>query len=123
MHWSDSLGWQMAEFLYSEVRDTIKVQCSDMPFLVVTCDETTSCDNGSWMSIHAYVCQDWSRISLLIGLKRIVEAPNADHLTSVVLEALQSGVGVGASNLSSRLLCFGANGITVFQGARTGVTI
>jgi hypothetical protein len=123
MHWSDSSGWQMAEFLYAEVRDAIKVQCSDAPFFAVTCDETTSCDNGSWMSIHAYICQDWSRIPLLIGLKRIIEAPNADHLTSVVLEALQSGAGVGAGDLSSRLLCFGADGVTVFQGARTGVTV
>jgi hypothetical protein len=41
----------MAEFLYAQVCDAIKVQCSSAPFLALTCDETTSCDNGSWMSI------------------------------------------------------------------------
>jgi hypothetical protein len=101
----------MAEFLNAKVRDAIKVQCFAAPFLTITCDETTSCDNGSWMSVHAYIYEDWSQIPLLIGLKRIVEAPNADHLTSVVLEALQSGAGVGPRDLSSRLLCFGADGV------------
>jgi hypothetical protein len=60
---------------------------------------------------------------LLIGLKKIVHAPTADHLTSVVVEALEIGVGVGTGELGGHLLCFGADGITVFQGARTGVTV
>jgi hypothetical protein len=123
MHWCDSSGWQMAEFLYAQVRDAIKVQCSSAPFLALTCDETTSCDNGSWMSIHAYICQDWARIPLLIGLKKIVQAPTANHLTSIVVEALEIGAGIGVGELGGCLLCFGADGVTVFEGARTGVTV
>jgi hypothetical protein len=58
----------------------------------------------------------------LIGLKRIVEAPNADLLTFVVVEALESGARIGIGELSSRLFYFWANGLIVFQGARMEVT-
>lgn len=44
MHWSYTLGWQMAEFIYDVVKEEIKSQVGD---LAVNCDQTTLVDNGS----------------------------------------------------------------------------
>jgi hypothetical protein len=58
MHWSESSGWIMAEFMFDVVKAEIKAEVSAAPYVVLTCDETTIVDNGSWMSIHAYTCQN-----------------------------------------------------------------
>jgi hypothetical protein len=39
----------------------------------------------------------------------------------VVLGALKEGRGVGTEEIKSKLLSFGVDGITIFQGARTSV--
>jgi hypothetical protein len=53
MHWSDSSGWIMAEFMYDVVKEEIKVEVHAASYVVLICDETTTVDNGSWISIHA----------------------------------------------------------------------
>jgi hypothetical protein len=104
----------MGEFIYGEVQSAIKSKVSSVQFLAITCDETTSVDNGSWLSVHAYVYEDWTRVPHLIALSRIQEAPTADHLIPVIVEALEKGGGVGSEDLREKLLCFGADGVTVF---------
>jgi hypothetical protein len=70
IHWSDSNGWVMAEFIYIEVTAAIKPKVQFAPFFAISCNETISVDNGSWLSVHAYICEDWSRIPYLIALKK-----------------------------------------------------
>jgi hypothetical protein len=55
MHWFDSSGWHMIEFLYTEVCDAIKIQRSVALFLIIMCNETTNYNNSSWMSVHTYI--------------------------------------------------------------------
>jgi hypothetical protein len=123
MHWSDSSGWIMAEFMYDVVKEEIKAEVHVASYVALTCDETTTVDNGSWMSIHAYTCQNWVRVPFLIGLEKVVEAPSTDHFMKVLLQALERGGGIDAGDAARKLLCFGADGVTVFQGTRTGVTV
>jgi hypothetical protein len=81
MHWFDSSGWIMADFIYVEVTAAIKSKVQSALFFALSCDETTSVDNGNWRSVHAYICENWSRIPYLIALRKVCQAPNADHLT------------------------------------------
>jgi hypothetical protein len=74
------------------------------------------------LSVYAYVCENWSQIPYLIALKKVCKASNANHLTAVVLGALEEGGGLGTSDIARKLLSFGADGVTVFKGAMTGVT-
>jgi hypothetical protein len=37
-------------------------------FISITCNEIIMMDNTSWVSIHAYVAQNWNHISILISL-------------------------------------------------------
>lgn len=122
-HWTDSSGWIMAEFLYDMVRSEIRSRVSSTDFVAVTCDETTSVDNGSWLSCHAYVCENWERVPYLVALTKVIEAPTANTFLELILQSLEKGAGVGPDALERMLLCFGADGVSAFQGCRTGVTV
>ena len=122
MHWSDNSGWIMAEFMYAEVRTAISRVLVGANYVALTCDEVSTIDNGSWISIHAYVVQNWSRIPYLISLERVVEGGGSDNLTQVIIDALTGAAKIERPALSKTLLCFGADGVSTFQGAKTGVT-
>jgi hypothetical protein len=58
----------MAEFMFVEVTVAIKSRIKSVPYISISCDETTSCDNGSWLFVHAYVCENWTHMPYLVSL-------------------------------------------------------
>ena len=122
-HWSDSSSWIMAEFIYKMVRCEIRKRVSGSDFIAVTCDETTSVDNGSWLSCHAYVCEDWERVPYLVALTKVTDAPTANTFLELILQSLEKGAGVDQAAVQRKLLYFGADGVSAFQGCRTGVIV
>jgi hypothetical protein len=114
MHWSDNSAWLMAEFMFAEVTAAIRSRIKPAPYISISSDETTSCDNGSWISVHAYVCENWTRMPYLVSLQKVSESPSADHLTSMILQAPEDGGGVGTNDIAEKLLYFGTDGITMF---------
>jgi hypothetical protein len=122
MHWSDNSGWIMVEFMYAEVRTTISRVFVGANYVALTCDKVSTIDNGSWISIHAYVVQNWSRIPFLISLERVVEGGGSNNITHVIIDALTGATKMERLALSKTLLCFGADGVSTFQGAKIGVT-
>jgi hypothetical protein len=46
-HWSDSIGWELAESLYHVVQDRTRAFVAGGQFISVSCDEVTTCDNQS----------------------------------------------------------------------------
>ena len=83
-------------------------------YVALTCDEVNTIDNGSWISIHAYVVQNWSRVPYLISLEKVVEGSSSDNLTQVIIDALTSAAKMERLALAKTLLCFGANGVSTF---------
>jgi len=79
-------------------------------------------DNGSWISIHAYVMQHWVRVPMLISFQRVVDGTRVDNLTIIIMEALQKGRGFNYAFIVQKFLCFGANEVSTFQGTKIGVT-
>jgi hypothetical protein len=67
MHWSNSIGWEMATYMHEVVVNKTQnlVECS-IHFLF--CDEVITCDQQSWVSIHAYVVEGWQKIPFLLLL-------------------------------------------------------
>ena len=57
-HWSDSAGWMLVECMYRQVEVKALEKIRLAKFFSVSCDEVTSIDNGSWISIHYYVVQN-----------------------------------------------------------------
>jgi hypothetical protein len=45
----------MAQFMYAQVTKAILTIISIANYVVFTCHEMNTMDNGGWVSIHAYV--------------------------------------------------------------------
>jgi hypothetical protein len=124
-HWSLSSMWGMAEAMHHVFRMKVKEFLLAARFIAMSADEVTSVDNASWISIHAYVVVDFVRMPLLLALERVVASDKAgsDHVTKVIMVALLGPSGLTHEQAMNRLISFGADVHSVFQGCRNGVTI
>ena len=121
-HWTEGSGWEMAESLFNVVQARTKEIVSAVSYFSVTCDEVTTLDNQSWISIHVYTIQDWERVPMLLCLQRVTEGGGADNITKMILGALTNEGGLTPYQIRDRFMAFGADGASVLQGKRNGVT-
>ena len=106
-HWSDNAGWKLTECLHHQVqRKTTKVMKSAR-FFSITCDEVTTIDNQSWISIHGYVCEGWERLSMLLSLEHVVAGVGSNNLTAVIVNAVKNYGGQDDDDLVGRMASFG----------------
>jgi hypothetical protein len=82
----------------------------------LSCDEVTTIDNQSWISMHSYVVQDWCQIYLLIFLEHVIEGGGAYNLTKVIMGALKEHGGLFDIDVAIKLISFGVDGVNVFKG-------
>jgi hypothetical protein len=122
LHWSDNAGWEMADAMFGQVLKQNKVVIQSANYLAISCDEVTTIDNQSWISIHVYFVHNWCRIPLLVGLEKIIESPSASNLTKILVSCLEKTGGIDKEQIAKMLLSFGTDGASVFQGSRNGVT-
>ncbi len=54
----------------------------------ISCDEMTSVDNHSWLSLQTYVINDWSKIPIMVSLKRWLKWANFGNFTKIIIQAL-----------------------------------
>jgi hypothetical protein len=76
-------------------------------FISLSCDEVTSIDNGSWISIHCYVVQNWSRVLILLSLERVQDQATSSNLLHLILSAVKRKGGVHGGSLVHKLMSFG----------------
>jgi len=96
---------------------------SSASFIALSADETSACDNTSWIAIHVYVVENWCRVPHLLTIQKMEsDGATANRLTSVITAALSFEGGVSEVMIPEKLLCFGADGVTTFQGLKSGVT-
>ncbi len=88
MHWFDFCSWVMVEFMYAQMINKILGTVFAFNYVALTCDEVSTIDIGSWISIHVYVMQNWVRLPMMISLQKVVDGPRVDNLTIVIMEAL-----------------------------------
>ena len=92
-------------------------------FIALSADETNTIDNTSVIVIHAYVLCDWNKQSLMIALSKLEsDSATADSLMRVIMSALLVNNGLDPMAITSKLLCFGADGVAAFQNHKNGVT-
>ncbi len=65
---------------------------------------------------------NWVRIPILICLDKVVEGSWIDNLAKMIMEALMINYGLLRNQIAQKLICFGANGVNVFQGTKNGFT-
>ena len=66
--------------------------------------------------------KDWERVPFLISLKRVVIGGTSNSLTSVILKACATEGTLDGQALAKKLVCFGADGVNIFEGCCTGAT-
>jgi deoxyribodipyrimidine photolyase-like uncharacterized protein len=78
LHWFDSSSWVMVEFMYAQMINKILGIDSTFNYAVLTCDELNIVDIKSWISIHAYVMQNWVKLPMMIFLQKFVDGARVD---------------------------------------------
>jgi hypothetical protein len=59
----------MAETMHNIVKTATADAVKAANFISISCNEVTSVDNQSWLSLHAYIIKEWSQIPILSPLK------------------------------------------------------
>jgi hypothetical protein len=83
----------MAKFMHQEVMKATRARVGVARYVALNCDEMSTVDNQSWLSIHRYVVQNWVRISILVSLDKMLEGLGSDNLVKVIMEAFTIGGG------------------------------
>lgn len=105
----------MANFMYNQVKFEAKEMLSAFQYLALTCNKLIIIDTQSWVSIHAYIVEDGIQSSNLISFECVTEGGNANNLTKVIMNVLQSEGGVFKFNIALKLLSFGIDGVNILK--------
>jgi hypothetical protein len=88
----------------------------------MSCDEVTTIDNQSWLSVHLYVIDGWKWVPILHNLQRVLDGAISANLTKFIMWNLVYFGSMTEIDVANKLVCFGTNGVIVFQGFKNGVT-
>jgi hypothetical protein len=122
-HWAQETAWGIAECLHDVVLERMREVISQAKFVSISCVEVTSQNNESWASITAYVVENWERRPIQLLVTRLYDGASLANLLSTLLEAMEAYGGLPPSEIAGKLISFGADGVSVFQGVRTRVTV
>jgi hypothetical protein len=84
-------------------------------YLAITCDEVTTVDNQSWISIHPYCVQDFYSQPILISLERLTEGASTAKLAITIIDAMLNHGGQTKDELRHKFVSFGTDGAAIFQ--------
>jgi hypothetical protein len=121
-HWSASSGWDMADSMSKVFSIHKKKILSEARFYAILADEVTSIDHESWLSVHIYISIDFSCAPILLSSLRLTNGNGASTMKESIIISLNWYGGLVDSVVAKRLVCFGANGVSMFQGYKLGVT-
>jgi hypothetical protein len=106
----------MVNCIHNQILATLKEAMSNASNVALTTNEITNMNNQNWISIHGYVLKDWSWILVLLTMKQIVDGSNLDNLKKVLMNSLKLCGGISKEHITNKLVSFGANEVSVFQG-------
>jgi len=69
------------------------------------------------------IVEDWERVLILLNLERVVDGATFNNLSVVIVCFLIVFGGLLEMDIVNKVVCFGVDGVTIFQGLKTGVTI
>ena len=121
-YWSSAVGWEMADHLAMALAEHTREVISTTRFFSLSADEVSTIDAQSWLSIHIYVCIGFRRVPILLSLSCLEGGNGALAVREMIEGMLSHHFGLSPAKVASRLVCFGADGVSVFQGRKNGVT-
>jgi len=60
-------------------------------------------------------------VRILLNLERIVNGGTFDNFTFIIIHSLGIFGGMSKIDIINKVVCFGADGVIVFQGLKIGV--
>jgi hypothetical protein len=112
----------MAESILQIIKQKTAEMVGATRYVAITCDEVTTVDCQSWISVHAYIVRDWERYPILLRLEQVVDGAGAENITKIVLSALEDDSNLSKLYIRDRLMCFDVDRASVLQGSKNGVT-
>jgi hypothetical protein len=113
-HWSTVAGWDMADSMGVVLANHTKKIISQARYFAISADEVTTVDHESWLSVHIYLCIGFSRVSILLGLFRLVEGNGASAVKEAIVSCMSCHGGLTENVVAERMVSFGADGVSVF---------
>ncbi len=101
----------------------MKVVLQQIIFISINYDEVTTMDNQSQISTHAYVVENWKRQLVLLNFERVVNRGTSNNIIIAIVCSLTNLGSLLMVNVVNKVVCFGADDVTIFQGLKTCVTI
>ena len=86
-------------------------------FYAISIDEVTTINNKSWLNVHIYIAVGFSCLSILLSLSQLTEGSLASAMKECIMISLSWHGGLVDNVVAERLVCFGTDGVSVFQGA------
>jgi len=71
-------------------------------------------DCHGWIVVHVYVVEGWKHIPILFTLEQVLFSVTTNNLTKVITENLLQYGSLFKTNLASKLINFGVDGLSVF---------
>ena len=114
----------MGKSLAHVVSKTTKSIMKQASFISISMVEVTTIDHESWLSVHVYIYKGkWTRESILVMLMRLVEGNNSQVMKESIFTPLTWHGGLNEHDIVENVVCFGADGVSIFYECRGGVTM
>ena len=122
MHWSDSSGWSMVESMDRMVVNKTRELMAGAVAISWSADEVTSIGAVGLLGVHVYcLSPEWTRKQMFCSLPKLTAAPDAEHLSKLVLDALGQVCGLSRVDIARKVVCGAGDGASVMLGEHTGV--
>jgi hypothetical protein len=63
-------------------------------FFTIACDEVTTQDNGTWVSMTMYTVRDWKRFYMQASLELLDKEATSNNLTRLIMKTVQMVSGL-----------------------------
>ncbi len=71
--------------------------------------------------VHTYVVESWTMVVILVCVERVVYKLGLNNFIKMIMNAFLNCGGMIREDLSNKLLCFSADGVSIFQRGKIGV--
>jgi hypothetical protein len=112
---ADNVAWVLAEHKKSVIQEA--------QYFSLSADEVTAIGGESWLSMHLYICLGFKYVSILLALVCLVDGNDTNALKETMYFQLCFHIGLEEKQVGEKLVCFGADGVFVFQGSRNKVIV
>jgi len=68
------------------------IQCTK--FITCSCDKVTTINNDSWIFVHFYMVQSWTKVPNLLFVECIVDGLGSNNLIEVIMVYIGEEWGV-----------------------------